>query len=130
MLQVRWRSDLELRWNFHLSIVRIIVCFRAPTNVHSMSSYRDPNCSKTADIFQSCAEWAADARFTDEDVTQVSLLHVPTFAPTSVNHCYPQAKLSLFSFIDAPLPPSLRGLSLFNLGLSDESRQRFRDGNI
>jgi hypothetical protein len=40
----------------------------------------------------------------------------------------PQAKLSLFSSIDAPLPPSSRGLSLFTNGLSDQSRQLFRDG--
>ena len=36
-----------------------------------MCRYRDPNCSKTADVYQACAEWAADARFTDEDVAQV-----------------------------------------------------------
>ena len=40
----------------------------------------------------------------------------------------PQAKLSLFSSIDAPLPPSSRGLSLFTNGVSDQSRQLFRDG--
>ena len=61
-------------------------------------------------MFQSCVEWAADARFTDEDVAQ--------------------AKLSLFSSIDAPLPPSSRGLSLFTNGLSDQSRQQFRNGMI
>jgi hypothetical protein len=37
--------------------------------------YRDPNCSKTAEVFQACAEWAADARFTDEDVSQVRRTH-------------------------------------------------------
>ena len=76
----------------------------------SFSSYRDPNCAKTADVFQSCVEWAADARFTDEDVAQ--------------------AKLSLFSSIDAPLPPSSRGLGLFTNGLSDQSRQQFRNGML
>ena len=87
--------------------------------------YRDPNCSKTAEVFQACAEWAADARFTDEDVSQVrhtSSRMLRLFQPA------PQAKLSLFSSIDAPLPPSSRGLSLFTNGLSDQSRQLFRDG--
>lgn len=102
---------------------------------HSMSNrYRDPNCSKTADVFQACAAWAAEARFTDEDVAQVPLFcsHVPPPAPSSsapVHAATSQAKLSLFSSIDAPLPPSSRGLSLFTNALSDESRQRFRDGN-
>ena len=92
-------------------------------------SYRDPNCSKTADVYQACAEWAANARFTDEDVAQVQR---PPCSPL-VTRCALlvkplQAKLSLFSSIDAPLPPSQRGLSLFTSGISDESRQQFRDG--
>jgi hypothetical protein len=41
-----------------------------------------------------------------------------------------QAKLSLFSSIDAPLPPSQRGLSLFTSGVTDQSRQQFRDGSL
>lgn len=95
-----------------------------------MIRYRDPNCSKTAHVFQSCAEWAAEARFTDDDVAQVLPLH-PVQPPTMHHHSSaPQAKLSLFSSIDAPLPPSSRGLSLFANGLSDESRQRFRDGAV
>lgn len=50
---------------------------------------RDPNCSQTLEAFHRGVEWAQDGRFTQQDVDE--------------------AKLSIFSTVDAPVGPSDKG---------------------
>lgn len=50
---------------------------------------RDPNCSQTLDVFHSGVEWAQDGKFSQQDVDE--------------------AKLSIFSAVDAPVAPSDKG---------------------
>uniref|UniRef100_A0AAR2LFX7 Pitrilysin metalloproteinase 1 n=1 Tax=Pygocentrus nattereri TaxID=42514 RepID=A0AAR2LFX7_PYGNA len=73
----------------------------------SFYSYRDPNCSQTLAAFRSGVEWARDGRFTQQDVDE--------------------AKLSVFSAVDAPIAPSEKGLGLFLNGVSDELKQAHRE---
>ncbi|KAK3513785.1 hypothetical protein QTP70_028897 [Hemibagrus guttatus] len=70
-------------------------------------SYRDPNCSQTLEVFRSCVWWAQDGRFTQQDVDE--------------------AKLSIFSTVDAPVAPSDKGLELFLNGITDEMKQAHRE---
>ncbi|TTH23518.1 Presequence protease, mitochondrial [Bagarius yarrelli] len=70
-------------------------------------SYRDPNCSQTLDAFRNCVLWAQDGRFTQQDVDE--------------------AKLSIFSSVDAPVAPSDKGLELFLNGVTDEMKQIHRE---
>ncbi|KAI5624250.1 presequence protease, mitochondrial precursor, partial [Silurus asotus] len=70
-------------------------------------SYRDPNCSQTLKVFRSGVEWAQDGRFTQQDVDE--------------------AKLSVFSSVDAPVAPSDKGLGLFLNGITDEMKQAHRE---
>ncbi|XP_047018440.1 presequence protease, mitochondrial isoform X2 [Ictalurus punctatus] len=70
-------------------------------------SYRDPNCSQTLEVFRSGVEWAQDGRFTQQDVDE--------------------AKLSIFSIVDAPVAPSDKGLGLFMNGITDEMKQAHRE---
>jgi hypothetical protein len=64
------------RFRFHRKRMPLTVIENCNDILLSSNRYRDPNCSKTAEVFQSCAEWAADGRFTDEDVSQVTQLLV------------------------------------------------------
>ncbi|KAL6467829.1 hypothetical protein MHYP_G00235060 [Metynnis hypsauchen] len=73
----------------------------------SFYSYRDPNCSQTLAAFRSGVEWARDGKFTQQDVDE--------------------AKLSVFSAVDAPIAPSDKGLGLFLNGVSDELKQAHRE---
>ncbi len=81
MLQLWWRRVLGNRRNVFVFIVRWRPLRRCTFHIDFGSCspvsnrYRDPNCSKTAEVFQACAEWAAGARFTDEDVSQVRHTH-------------------------------------------------------
>ncbi|KAK2868569.1 hypothetical protein Q7C36_000440 [Tachysurus vachellii] len=70
-------------------------------------SYRDPNCSQTLEVFRSCVGWAQDGRFTEQDVDE--------------------AKLSVFSAVDAPVAPSDKGLELFLNGITNEMKQAHRE---
>lgn len=70
-------------------------------------SYRDPNCSQTLEVFHRGVEWAQDGRFTQQDVDE--------------------AKLSIFSTVDAPVAPSDKGLGLFMNGITDEMKQAHRE---
>lgn len=73
----------------------------------SFYSYRDPNCSQTLAAFRSGVDWARDGKFTQQDVDE--------------------AKLSIFSAVDAPIAPSDKGLGLFLNGISDEVKQDHRE---
>ncbi|KAF5890185.1 presequence protease, mitochondrial, partial [Clarias magur] len=70
-------------------------------------SYRDPNCSQTLEAFHRGVEWAQDGRFTQQDVDE--------------------AKLSIFSTVDAPVGPSDKGLELFLNGITDDIKQAHRE---
>ncbi|XP_066508932.1 presequence protease, mitochondrial-like [Hoplias malabaricus] len=73
----------------------------------SFYSYRDPNCSQTLSAFRSGVDWAREGKFTQQDVDE--------------------AKLSVFSAVDAPVAPSDKGLNLFLNGLTDEQKQIHRE---
>ncbi|XP_076838253.1 presequence protease, mitochondrial [Brachyhypopomus gauderio] len=73
----------------------------------SFYSYRDPNCSQTLAAFRKGVEWAYDGKFTQQDVDE--------------------AKLSVFSTVDAPIAPSDKGFGLFLSGISDEVKQTHRE---
>ncbi|XP_026887832.2 presequence protease, mitochondrial isoform X1 [Electrophorus electricus] len=70
-------------------------------------SYRDPNCSQTLAAFRKGVEWVCDGKFTQQDVDE--------------------AKLSVFSTVDAPIAPSDKGFGLFVNGISDEVKQAHRE---
>ncbi|XP_060681082.1 presequence protease, mitochondrial isoform X2 [Hemiscyllium ocellatum] len=70
-------------------------------------SYRDPNSIDTMSVFQKSIDWAKAGKFTQEDIDE--------------------AKLSVFSTVDAPVAPSNRGLDRFLLGISDEMKQKHRE---
>ena len=72
-------------------------------------SYRDPNTMETLETFDKSIEWAK----TPGNITQKEL---------------EEAQLRAFKQLDAPLAPSARGNSGFLSGISEDERQRFRDG--
>ena len=76
----------------------------------SFYSYRDPNQLLTIDAFRRSIDWVGTAGvggFSDSDVEE--------------------ALLSLFSSIDAPTPPSSKGMNQFISGITWEERQRYRE---
>ncbi|XP_064201881.1 presequence protease, mitochondrial isoform X1 [Anguilla rostrata] len=73
----------------------------------SFYSYRDPNAVQTLSAFRAGAEWARAGSFAPQDVDE--------------------AKLSVFSAVDAPVAPSDKGMDLFLNGISDEQRQEHRE---
>ncbi|KAL4843528.1 hypothetical protein H8958_015287, partial [Nasalis larvatus] len=67
----------------------------------------DPN---TIETLQSCGKavyWAKSGKFTQQDIDE--------------------AKLSVFSTVDAPVAPSDKGMDHFLYGLSDEMKQAHRE---
>eukprot|EP01094_Clydonella_sp_ATCC50884_P023186 TRINITY_DN5497_c0_g1_i1.p1 TRINITY_DN5497_c0_g1~~TRINITY_DN5497_c0_g1_i1.p1 ORF type:complete len:1046 (+),score=282.78 TRINITY_DN5497_c0_g1_i1:103-3138(+) len=70
-------------------------------------SYRDPNVEGTLENFDKGIEWVSKGEFTDENLTE--------------------AKLSVFSSLDAPVAPSAKGMSTFRSGVTTEFKQRRRD---
>ena len=76
-------------------------------NALTFFSYRDPNVEETLDAFERGIEWVKRGEFTDEHLEE--------------------AKLQLFSDIDAPTPPSRKGMRLFRSGITDEMAQTRRD---
>ncbi|XP_077614675.1 presequence protease, mitochondrial isoform X1 [Crocuta crocuta] len=70
-------------------------------------SYRDPHSTETLQSFAKAVDWAKAGRFTQQDIDE--------------------AKLSVFSAVDAPVAPSDRGLDHFLYGLSDELKQAHRE---
>ena len=73
----------------------------------SYYSYRDPNSLQTVDAFRRSIEWVKGGGFEESDVEE--------------------ALLSLFSGIDAPTPPSSKGLNQFITGVTTEERQQYRE---
>jgi presequence protease len=74
--------------------------------VLSLHSYNDPHSLKTYDAFERAVKWAADGKFTQEDIDQ--------------------AKILMFSKEDQVVPPHERGLKQILFGISDEKRQQNR----
>ena len=76
----------------------------------SFYSYRDPNHLLTIDAFRRSIDWVlkdGTGGFSDSDVEE--------------------ALLSLFSSIDAPTPPSSKGMNQFVSGITWEERQQYRE---
>lgn len=71
-------------------------------------SYRDPEDLKTLDTFDNSAKWLESEL---EKITEQEIL---------------EAKLGVFQGIDAPIPPSNKGLREFLLGLTSDVLQRHR----
>uniref|UniRef100_A0A8C6UT94 Presequence protease, mitochondrial n=1 Tax=Neogobius melanostomus TaxID=47308 RepID=A0A8C6UT94_9GOBI len=69
-------------------------------------SYRDPNSLQTLAAFRRGVDWAKAGQFSQQDIDE--------------------AKLSVFSAVDAPVAPSGKGMSLFLNGLTDEMRDAHR----
>ncbi|XP_046847689.1 presequence protease, mitochondrial-like [Xenia sp. Carnegie-2017] len=76
-------------------------------NVFAFFSYRDPNSLETLNVFDQAQDWASSGEFTDRDIVE--------------------AKLSVFSQVDAPVPPPYKGMTLFKHGITDDMRQVHRD---
>ncbi|XP_078722291.1 presequence protease, mitochondrial [Lampetra fluviatilis] len=70
-------------------------------------SYRDPGSLDTLAAFRRASEWACKGSFSERDVEE--------------------AKLSVFSAVDAPVAPGDKGMSLFLHGVSDSMRQQHRE---
>eukprot|EP00743_Colponemidia_sp_Colp-15_P009119 GILK01009947.1.p1 GENE.GILK01009947.1~~GILK01009947.1.p1 ORF type:complete len:1054 (+),score=218.44 GILK01009947.1:44-3205(+) len=75
--------------------------------VFTFYSYRDPQTTKTLDVFAQASEWAANGQFHDQDIDE--------------------ALLYIFGDLDSPTPPSSKGMSRFLRDLTTEQRQEFRD---
>ncbi|VDI82516.1 Hypothetical predicted protein [Mytilus galloprovincialis] len=77
------------------------------SGVFSFYSYRDPNSSKTLQVFDEAVKWVVDDKFVPEDVDE--------------------AKLSVFQQTDKPITPGSAGMTLFLSGITDDMRQTMRD---
>ncbi|TRY56080.1 hypothetical protein DNTS_017927 [Danionella cerebrum] len=73
----------------------------------SFYSYRDPNSTQTLSAFRAGVDWARAGNFTQQDIDE--------------------AKLSVFSAVDAPVAPSDKGLGLFINGITHEMKQNHRE---
>jgi len=73
----------------------------------SFYSYRDPKPLNSSEVFKKSVEWAINRKFTDREIKE--------------------AKLSLFSSIDAPRNASAEGISLFKYNITDDMRQARRE---
>ncbi|GFS94923.1 presequence protease, mitochondrial [Nephila pilipes] len=70
-------------------------------------SYRDPNVTKTLKTFSSGIEWLLEESYSDRDINE--------------------AKLGVFSEVDAPVPPGSKGLAFFQEEISDEMKEEMRN---
>ncbi|PNJ15137.1 PITRM1 isoform 4, partial [Pongo abelii] len=75
--------------------------------IFSLYSYRDPNTIETLQSFGKAVDWAKSGKFTQQDIDE--------------------AKLSVFSTVDAPIAPSDKGMDYFLYGLSDGMKQAHRE---
>ena len=75
--------------------------------VFTFYSYRDPNSLKTFEIFDGTFEFLKNHRFSESNLVE--------------------AKLAVFQEIDAPVPPSNRGLVNFLYGITDDDIQKRRE---
>ncbi|XP_008050953.2 presequence protease, mitochondrial [Carlito syrichta] len=79
----------------------------SPSGLFTFYSYRDPHSTETLQAFGRAVDWAKSGKFTQQDVDE--------------------AKLSVFSAVDAPVAPSDKGLDHFLHGLTYEMRQAHRE---
>ncbi|XP_062260148.1 presequence protease, mitochondrial [Platichthys flesus] len=70
-------------------------------------SYRDPNSVQTLSAFRKGVDWAKSGPFTQQDIDE--------------------AKLSIFSAVDAPVAPADKGSGRFLSGTTDEMKQSHRE---
>lgn len=73
----------------------------------SFYSYRDPNSVQTLSAFRKGVDWAKAGQFSQQDIDE--------------------AKLSVFSAVDAPVAPSNKGMGHFLSGITDEMKQGHRE---
>ncbi|XP_051872579.1 presequence protease, mitochondrial [Pristis pectinata] len=76
------------------------------SGLFSFYSYRDPNSLDTISVFRRSIAWAKAGKFTQEDIDE--------------------AKLSVFSSVDAPIAPSDKGLERFLYSISDDMKLKHR----
>lgn len=74
--------------------------------VLSFYSYRDPNPVNTFNVFDKTQEWVFKNKFTSQDLEE--------------------AKLGTFQSVDAPVPPSNKGMQKFLAGLEHETFEKHR----
>lgn len=75
--------------------------------IFSFYSYRDPNSTRTFDLFDKTYDFLVEYSLPQSDIDE--------------------AKLGVFQQIDAPIPPSNRGLTRFINGITDDDLQRQRE---
>lgn len=75
--------------------------------IFSFYSYRDPHFEDTLSAFENSIQWAAEGKFTDEDIEE--------------------AKISCLAQIDRPVSPGNRGTMYFTQGVTNEMRQAQKD---
>lgn len=73
----------------------------------SFYSYRDPNPANSMRVFDSAPEWFLNRRLTDQELME--------------------AKLSVFSALDAPEDVASEGLQKFTYGITNVDRQLYRE---
>ncbi|KZC11558.1 PREDICTED: presequence protease, mitochondrial [Dufourea novaeangliae] len=74
--------------------------------VFTFYSYRDPNSTRTLDLFDKAYDFLLNYSFSQSDIDE--------------------AKLGVFQRIDAPTPPSNRGMIKFTHGITDNDIQEYR----
>jgi Zn-dependent M16 (insulinase) family peptidase len=83
----------------------------APTSLWLCSYFclyfRDPNSLNTLARFDESTLWAAEGKFTDQDIDE--------------------AKLAVFQEVDQPVAPGDKGMVTFLTGISDEMKQVQRE---
>lgn len=75
--------------------------------IFSFYSYRDPNSTRTFDLFDQTHDFLLKHPLPQSDVDE--------------------AKLGIFQQIDSPIPPSNRGMTRFTHGITDDDLQRQRE---
>ncbi|EFN77510.1 Presequence protease, mitochondrial [Harpegnathos saltator] len=75
--------------------------------IFSFYSYRDPNSTRTFDLFDQAYDFLLKHPLSQSDIDE--------------------AKLGIFQQIDAPIPPSNRGMTKFTHGITDDDLQRQRE---
>ncbi|XP_076226576.1 presequence protease, mitochondrial [Nomia melanderi] len=74
--------------------------------VFTFYSYRDPNSTRTLDVFDKTYDFLTKYSFSDTDIDE--------------------AKLGVFQRIDAPIPPCNRGMIKFTHNITDDDMQKYR----
>jgi len=80
---------------------------RHSAGLMSFFSYRDPNIISTLAQYNNSIHWAKEGNFTAENIDE--------------------AKLKLFASIDSPVSPYLKGLNVFNNGITEDMIQTNRN---